>query len=479
MYNKKVQIALGIVVSGLILVSVAFAVLSQNLNISFGNVTQSALTWNVGFKGSESVPTKEGTSDDGLSCGNATVTPSTVTISNSTLSKPEDKCTYPLSIINSGDIAATLTNIAATAPTSVNCDISGSTMICGNITYKLVTTSDTSLTTGITINKNEEYNIELVVSYTGTSLTTAQVTQNNAKFTLTYTQSSNRSGDIPEGVEEVKQPKCKRATILHTENCIKNSKDDYCSGVGYTESGSKGTRTITYGNLGTTGILSAGDAFDCDVNGDGTYDPTTERFYYLSGIDGDDTSDYAALIYYSNVSSGVPENTYFSVLYGVDKKNQDGPTVAYQELPSTTQWPNVKLSNNGKRQIYNTKGTTTVDEYEYDSSWNIINTTTYNLPVFEYKNKAARMISAKEITKVCGIEIGAPTGGQLDSCEFLLERTGFSDDYQTISYFIESPPPDSNETQRYVDGFARSIGGVSGQAKVRPVIEVLKTDIEY
>ena len=83
-----------------------------------------------------------------------------------------------------------------------------------------------------------------------------------------------------------KEPKgkiiCKRATTLHTEKCTQTDGSMFCSGAGYTTSGSKGTNTITYGNLGTTGSLNSGDAFDCDVNGDGEYNSDTERFYYVS-----------------------------------------------------------------------------------------------------------------------------------------------------------------------------------------------------
>ena len=71
---------------------------------------------------------------------------------------------------------------------------------------------------------------------------------------------------------------CKRATTLHTEKCTQTDGSMFCSGAGYTASGSKGTSTITYGNLGTKGSLNSGDAFDCDVNGDGEYNSDTERF---------------------------------------------------------------------------------------------------------------------------------------------------------------------------------------------------------
>ena len=48
---------------------------------------------------------------------------------------------------------------------------------------------------------------------------------------------------------------CKRATTLHTEECTQTDGTYYCSGAGYTTSGSKGTSTITYGNLETSGTL--------------------------------------------------------------------------------------------------------------------------------------------------------------------------------------------------------------------------------
>ena len=74
---------------------------------------------------------------------------------------------------------------------------------------------------------------------------------------------------------------CKRATTLHTEEC----NNGRCVSDGYGVNGSMGTATITYGNLGTEGTLTSGDAFDCDVNGDGVYDSATEKCDYVAVID--------------------------------------------------------------------------------------------------------------------------------------------------------------------------------------------------
>ena len=117
---------------------------------------------------------------------------------------------------------------------------------------------------------------------------------------------------------------CKRATTLHTETCTNEDASYYCQADGY-----KLNDTITYGNLGTTGTLASGDAFDCDVNGDGVYDSATERFYYVSDMTNGVTQDSntAVLIYYNNVSGGVASNST-AYAYDSSKSNNNGPVTA-------------------------------------------------------------------------------------------------------------------------------------------------------
>ena len=106
----------------------------------------------------------------------------------------------------------------------------------------------------------------------------------NAQLSLEATQT----------VTPTKTAVCKRATTLHTEECTQTDSSYYCSGDGYALND-----TITYGNLGTGESLTPGDAFDCDVNNDGTWDSATERFYYVTS-----SGDNAVLIYYANVRGG-------------------------------------------------------------------------------------------------------------------------------------------------------------------------------
>mgnify|MGYP004489120435 CR=1 FL=1 len=261
---------------------------------------------------------------------------------------------------------------------------------------------------------------------------------------------------------------CKRATTLHTEECTQTDTANFCSATGYTTSGSKGTTTITYGNLGTKGTLTSGDAFDCDVNGDGTYDSTTERFYYVTDM----SNDAAVLIYYNNVSAGSPSN---SAIYAYDSsgENWHGPRTAITELPTTTQWKNVSLTNS-TRAITNESGGNT--------------TTGGTLPSnFSYSGYAARLLTTQEVNNACNITVGNIEVGELDTCNYLLENTKYSNDsIENGGYWLENARAATSSGAHTIIGYGRfsSYGTVSHNSGangrgVRPVIEVSKVNILY
>lgn len=184
------SIVLGLVVV-VVGITVAYAALSTTLNITTSKITQSALTWDVGFVGNSATATVGGTSATGRSCGAATITSTTVTIADTTLSKPDDSCTYTLSVKNNGTIPAKLGSISATAPSGVTCEtVDGPTLICGNITYKLATnnTGTTVLPTNTTLAVNGTQQIFLIVKYTGSEPSSTAVTQSGASFSLVYNQ---------------------------------------------------------------------------------------------------------------------------------------------------------------------------------------------------------------------------------------------------------------------------------------------------
>ena len=289
--------------------------------------------------------------------------------------------------------------------------------------------------------------------------------------TKATTKIKEAEAKCPEG-KVCKDVVCKRATVLHTEICSQTSTSSYCSGDGYTASGSMKTTTITYGNLGTKGVLTSGDAFDCDVNGDGVYDSTTERFYYVSDMTNGVTTDAntAVLVYYNNVSGGVASNST-GYAYDSSGKNNNGPVTAIKQLPTTSQWSNVSLTN-VTRVITNENGGNT--------------TSAGNLPTaFSYEGYAARLLTAQEIGAGCGITVGSYTKGELSSkCKYLMENTKYSSSsLKTYGGWLESPCASSSSYTWFVYANHRNINNyivdnVSDNG-VRPAIEVLKSNISY
>ena len=261
---------------------------------------------------------------------------------------------------------------------------------------------------------------------------------------------------------------CKRATTLHTETCTNEDASYYCQADGY-----KLNDTITYGNLGTTGTLTSGDAFDCDVNGDGVYDSATERFYYVSDMTNGVTQDSntAVLIYYNNVSRGVASN---SAVYAYDesKSNNNGPVTAIAQLPTIEQWNNVSLKNT-TRAITNENGENT--------------TSAGNLPTtFSYLRYAARFLTYQEVYSGCfDGTVNIDSAKSLSTkCKYLMENTKYSSsNMKTYGGWLETPYFSTSIYARYLDSHNRTvnISVVENNINlgVRPVIEVSKTNIDY
>ena len=261
---------------------------------------------------------------------------------------------------------------------------------------------------------------------------------------------------------------CKRATTLHTEICSNEDNSGFCQTDGYELNG-----TITYGNLGTKGILTSGDAFDCDVNGDGVYDSATERFYYVSDMTNGVTTDAntAVLIYYNNVSGGVASNST-GYVYDSSEKNNNGPVTAIEQLPTTSQWKNVSLTNT-TRTITNENGGST--------------TSAGNLPTaFSYEGYAARLLTYQEVYNGCydGSTSINSTKGLSTKCKYLMENTSYSSSsLKTSGGWLESPSFKSTTGAWSTLAYSRYVYSCSvynpTDSGVRPAIEVPKSNILY
>ena len=306
------------------------------------------------------------------------------------------------------------------------------------------------------LKSGKKENIRVKVKYRDDITSSDLPTENQSlslKFMVTYIQTD-------ESAKERTVAICKRATELHTEECTQTDDIRYCSGAGYTNDGSKGTTTITYGNLGEFGNLVSGDAFDCDVNGDGIYDSETERFYYVTELDTD--SSYGVLIYYNNVISGAPANTT-SFAYNTTISSTDyyGPQTAILQLPTTSQWKNVSLSNN-LRDIKDEKGTIRVSS-------------------FSYEGYAARLLNLQEVEAGCNVTTWKLYN--LDRCNYFMENTEYSSDLLKDGFWLETVFSSYSGLARHVYGAGRhsdyTLVTHDSFFCVRPAIEVPKSRIGY
>ena len=147
--NREVYVILSVLCVAVVILAVAYAALSSTLEINFGTVSQNVQSWNVGFIPGTATATSKGTSTTGLVCGSATVTTDTVTVADSSISKPGDSCTYKLT---TDDVGTTL------------------------------------LTANASLETAKSQTVYLSATYTGTGLQSEAVTQSGAGFTLVYNQ---------------------------------------------------------------------------------------------------------------------------------------------------------------------------------------------------------------------------------------------------------------------------------------------------
>ena len=265
---------------------------------------------------------------------------------------------------------------------------------------------------------------------------------------------------------------CKRVTDaskLHTETC--NSTSNFCA-----KTVGKGN-TITYGTAKEyMSELEAGDAFDCDLNGNGVYD---QRFYYVSDYFDTNTksfdSSYGVLVYYTYYSSSGPTTT--GVAFNSSKRNYEGPVSLVNQMPSTTEWTNVKLKTTERQMLAEYNGTHSA-------------TTNVNgkiLPIFSYAGKAARLLTVQEAAKGCGISvIKDGTAGELNNCSFLFEGSNFSGNGQsTYGPWFENPNSTGDDLTWWTSGYSEIVSNSAtnnvtvSTFGVRPVIEIPYYSILY
>lgn len=360
-------------------VTVGYAALSTTLSIT-GKGTLSKNSWDIHFENLVIV-------DNGASVVTTapTIDSTKTKVSfNITLSKPGDAYEFTVDAVNKGTIDAMLSGFSATSLTADQQKY---------LTYTVTYGDGATISTKDYLKKGTSETIRVKVRFKE-DLTSADLPSSaetlNLTATFVYVQADSTA-------KERAKP-----SIL----CIRD-------------------------NTATSEDLMLGDKLYCDVNGDGTYNESTEIFYYLKDLDSDSTS---AVLIYNNVTS--PDYVAYS------KTNTlNGPTIASKYLPTISEWPNVSL----------TKAIRDIKSQDSD----------FIIKDFNYSGYAARLPSLSEVES-CANEGNCPITGVI-----WLETPNT----QSNALYLFAPALRYNQI-RYDDV-------TSLTASVMPVIEVPKSRISY
>lgn len=362
-------------------VTVGYAALSTTLSIT-GKGTLSKNSWDIHFKNLVIV-------DNGASAVTTapTIDSTKTKVSfNITLSKPGDSYEFTVDAVNKGTIDAMLSGFSTTSLTADQQKY---------LTYTVTYGDGATISTKDYLKKGTSETIRVRVRFkddlTATDLPSSAETL-NLTATLTYVQA-----DSTAKARSTPSILCKRADS----------------------------------SSGTSGKLTLADKFYCDVNGDGTYNESTEIFYYLKDLDSDSTS---AVLIYNNVTS--------SDYVAYSKTNTlNGPTIASKYLPTISEWPNVSL----------TKAIRDIKSQDSD----------FIIKGFNYSGYAARLPSLSEVES-CANESNCPITGVI---------------------WLETPKTQSNALYLFAPSLGynqiRDDDVTSLTASVMPVIEVPKSRISY
>lgn len=360
-------------------VTVGYAALSTTLSIT-GKGTLSKNSWDIHFENLVIV-------DNGASVVTTapTIDSTKTKVSfNITLSKPGDTYEFTVDAVNKGTIDAMLSGFSATSLTTDQQKY---------LTYTVTYSDGATISTKDYLKKGTSETIRVRVRF---------------KDDLSAT-------DLPSSAE----------TLNLTATFVYVQADSTAK-----ERAKPSILCIRY-NTATSEDLMLGDKLYCDVNGDGTYNESTEIFYYLKDLDSDSTS---AVLIYNNVTS--------SDYVAYSKTNTlNGPTIASKYLPTISEWPNVSL----------TKAIRDIKSQDSD----------FIIKGFNYSGYAARLPSLSEVES-CANESNCPITGVI---------------------WLETPKTQSNALYLFAPSLGynqiRDDDVTSLTASVMPVIEVPKSRISY
>ena len=190
MGSKVQNIILGVLAVGLIGLTVAYALLTQQLKIE-STATVKAGTWDIHFENlSSSLTCKAALADT----NKLAISSNSTTISGSVgvLSVPGDSIVYTFDIVNKGNIPAILSAAPViSTPTCTSTDTVSATNICANdLVYTLTYVDGSQINNGDTLAAGETKKAKLTLSLKNemTYVPSADVAISNIAATLNYSQ---------------------------------------------------------------------------------------------------------------------------------------------------------------------------------------------------------------------------------------------------------------------------------------------------
>ncbi|MDO4996315.1 MAG: DUF6273 domain-containing protein [Bacilli bacterium] len=446
---NKINNKRNVIIVLLLLISIGFAYLSTTLNIAGSSIVHGN-KWQVIW---------DDTSVDVIS---GSVTADTPTVDNNkttvsydiTLNSPGDYYEFSVDAFNNGTIDAMVDTISfaykennsnVTLPNCIKhtvkyadgTDISSKDLLPAGQKqkYYINIEYDRNVTTSNMISTNRTFTVTIKVTYEQADTTAVAKVINNNTLCL-----SNKHQEITSNIV------CKRASVLHSDKCLLTATNNGCRKAGY-----ELNEDIVYGTCGTIGTLTPGDAFDCDVDGNNTFDED-ERFYYVSPKDADISSDYVTLIYYKDRQKAS---------YNIDNNNSVGPTSLVNFLPSTTEWNRVSLTNGGVRNIKDTNGNIRTE--------------------YTFSGRAARLLTYQEVAYAANGSISIYKS--LEGASYLFDNTHFSNPENENRYWwLETPYNNGINAVVYIntdDNYMPYNNVNQAINNVRPAIEVPLKNISY
>ena len=416
-YRNKQQLYIAIIFILALVIGVGYAFLNSTLNIS-GNAKIKENTWNVHFE--NFTPTI-----GSVEAAGAGIAVDTTTVNYTvTLQRPGDFYEFTVDAVNTGSIDAMINTFSNTGLTTTQAKY---------MSYSVAYADETEIAEKqLLVASTGREKLKVRVEYKK-DISASDLPSENQQVTLTflvqYVQADGSAVPVAHSV-------CKRAESLHSDG------------------------EHTFGRLGSGDELVAGDAFDCDVNKDGVFDSSTERFYYVAPLS--TNNNYAVLIYSNNIDGASINNTVAIKYNSTSGSNYSGPIDAVKKMPTTSDWKNVNLSN-VTRNITDETGTVKIDS-------------------FSYTGYAARLLTYQEVRLACNTN-NPRNVGTLNGCSFLMENTIYSNSSYKNGYWLETVHSYSGSYAFSIDGssYYRNVNSNttnSGINGIRPAIEVAISRIQ-